>query len=118
MTTAAFIDYLTEEYRGDTAAFWKHMMADNSEEMLMQPVTKKKAALILHAMMRDSLDIKDVDWDKARKLKDIYDCRICANAVAQVIERGLIEPEKPDLFGMQIPMEDEELLSAVKKLII
>ena len=119
MTTAEFIDYIIEQTpasAGDTAAFFKHMLADNSDEMLEQSVTKKKAALILYAFIKDVLHLKDLDWGDAKALKDIYDCRICANAIAQVCARKLLYPEKEDVFGIENIMNDSQLYDAAGRL--
>ena len=119
MKTAEFIDYIIEQdpaSAGDTAAFFKHMMADNSDAMLEQAVTKKKAAMIIYAFMKDVLGLQDVDWGKAKALRDIYDCRICANAIAQVCERGILMPKRDDLFGGDILMKDSDLYDAVFRL--
>ena len=120
MTTAEFIDYIIENTpasAGDTAAFFKRMMADNSDEMLEKSVTKKKAALIIYAFIKDTLGLKDLDWEKSKALRDIYECRVCANAIAQVCERGLMNPERPDYFGGDIVMKEDDLYDAVSKTI-
>ena len=119
MKTAEFIDYIIEQSpasAGDTAAFFKHMMADNSDAMLEQSVTKKKAAMIIYAFIKDVLGLKDIDWGASKSLRDIYDCRICANAIAQVIERGILTPQSENLFGGDVIMKDEDLRLAAQKL--
>ena len=120
MTVEVFIDYIIEKSpasAGDTSAFFKHMMADNSDAMLEQYVTRKKAALILYAFMKDTLGLKDIDWGAAKAFRDIYDCRVCANAIAQVCVRGIMLPKKPDYFGGELLMEDDELNNAVFRLL-
>lgn len=119
MTVAEFIDYIIEQtpaFAGDTAAFFKHMMADNSDAMLEQSVTRKKAALILYAFMKDVPGLKDLDWGKSMAFRDIYDCRVCANAIAQVCERGVMIPKAPDLFETDTIMTSNDLKDAVKKM--
>ncbi|WP_026526098.1 hypothetical protein [Butyrivibrio sp. VCD2006] len=119
MKTAEFIDYIIEQSpasAGDTAAFFKHMMADNSDAMLEQSVTKKKAAMIIYAFIKDVLGLKDIDWGVSKALRDIYDCRICANAIAQVVERGILTPQSENLFGGDIIMNDDGLRLAAQKL--
>ena len=119
MKTAEFIDNIIEQSpasAGDTAAFFKHMMADNSDAMLEQSVTKKKAAMIIYAFIKDVLGLKDIDWGASKSLRDIYDCRICANAIAQVIERGILTPQSENLFGGDVIMKDEDLRLAAQKL--
>ena len=137
MTTAAFVDYIIEEYsawkddcipgscdesRGsasqdDTSVFFRHMMADNSDAMLEGQVTKKKAALILYAFITDVLKLKDTDWGEAGKFRDIYDCRICANAIAQVYGRGIMDARSPEVFGIGDSISDDELKMSVFRLL-
>ncbi len=120
MSTEEFIDYIIEHTpasAGDTAAFFKHMMADNSDAMLEQSVTRKKAALILYAFIKDVRGLDEMDWGEAKRYRDIYDCRICANAIAQVCVRGIMEPARPDLFDGGSLMSDEALSDAALRAI-
>ena len=115
MKTAEFIDHIIENApasAGDTAAFWRHMMADNSDAMLDKSVTAKKAALILYAFIKDVRGLDETDWGDAKLFRDIYDCRICANAIAQVCARGILKPERKDLFDGDRVMSDEALFDA------
>ncbi len=54
-------------------------------------IKRSDAARILHMFMLRVKDIKDLpDISGAEVLKDLYDCRICVNHIAQVYLRGLI----------------------------
>lgn len=68
-------------------------------EKLELKLLKKTAARIVHEFMLNVLKWPDLDWGDATKLKDIYDCRVCANAIAQTYLRGIILPSKEDVFG-------------------
>ena len=62
-------------------------------------LTKRQAARISYEFMKNALKLKDEDWKDAGKLKDIYDCKVCANPIAQCYVRGVISPLSYDLFG-------------------
>lgn len=57
-----------------------------------EPLQRKNAARILHEFMR--LELREPDEDDispAKKLRDLYDCRICAKHVMQVYAKGIME---------------------------
>ena len=55
-------------------------------------VSRKNVARILHQYLLKVRSISDIgDISEAYKLKDLFDCRICANHVAQVYLRGLMD---------------------------
>ena len=62
------------------------------------------------------LNIPDVDWDKALTLRDIYECRSCANAIAQVYQRGLMLPLDEDRFGLSEDVTEEVLDRIIERL--
>lgn len=62
-------------------------------------LTKRQAARISYEFMKNALKLKDEDWKDAGKLKDIYDCKVCANPIAQCYVRGVILPLSDDFFG-------------------
>ena len=55
-------------------------------------VSRKNVARILHQYLLKVRNISDIgDISEAYKLKDLFDCRICANHVAQVYLRGIMD---------------------------
>ena len=57
-----------------------------------EPLLRKNAARILHEFMR--IERKEPDEDDispAKKLRDLYDCRVCARHVMQVYTKGIME---------------------------
>ena len=69
-------------------------------------IDRRNAARILHMYMQQELHIKDFkDITPAYVLKDLFDCRVCANHIAQVYLRGLMKSIKIgeismfDLYG-------------------
>lgn len=57
-----------------------------------EEIDRRSAARILHNFMRIVLGIKDEpDISKAYVLKDLFDCRVCANHIAQVYLKGVMK---------------------------
>lgn len=73
-------------------------------------VERRDAARIIHEFLRRELKEKDEnDWQGAEQLKDLYDCHICVNHVAQVYAKGIMEPaEGRDIFGMRRELTEQE----------
>ncbi len=125
MNIEAFIDYIISEYEMahsdkndiDIDHFWKEVMSYFSEDMLGSPVNKKSAARILYAFSKIVLKLPNLDWIRAKKLRDIYECRVCAEAIAQMYERGIIDGVGPCIFGINDTMKAEELRMAVDKMV-
>ena len=103
-------------------SLWHHGFIEeedilNSEKTLL----RKNAARLIHVYLRDKLHQKDErDISKAEKLRDIYDCRVCMNHIAQVYTKGIIEAiEIPELsskendifkiFGGSYEADDEDI---------
>jgi len=52
---------------------------------------RRGAAKITHLFIRDVFGIKDLDnINPAEKLRDLYDCRVCVNHIAQIYLRGIM----------------------------
>ncbi|WP_029323973.1 hypothetical protein [Butyrivibrio sp. AE3004] len=136
MSIEEFVDYLINEYEvfsdtkkslqahnscrdfesETTGFFWKQVMSIYSDKMFALPVTRKDAARILYIFYREVLKMPDVDWNRAKNLKDIYECRVCANAIAQMYENGILEAKAEDEFGTQGILTEKELKGSVKTL--
>ncbi len=57
-----------------------------------EPVSRKQEARIIHMFILKEEGIKDIpDISRAEALRDLYDCRVCANHVAQVYLRGIMD---------------------------
>lgn len=109
MTEKEFFDYLIERYMEETGqdlpveglGYYLEYFLDNyPPEKLELKLTKKICARLIHEFMMNVLKIPDVDWKSAGDLKDIYDCRVCANAIAQVYERGIMGEASEKVFGL------------------
>ena len=58
-----------------------------------EPILRKNAARILHMYMRTVLNEPDEkEPGPAWKLRDIYDCRVCAAHIAEVVDKGIMIP--------------------------
>ncbi len=98
------------------SAFWKQVNSLYSGEMMTQPLNKKTAARIIHIFMQDVLNVPDVDWQGAANLRDIYECRVCANAIAQVYEKSIIPPRDNDVFGVNDAIPDGMIADIINSL--
>ena len=68
-------------------------------------VDKKAAARIIHQFMKIELNIPEIEdretYSKAEELRDLYLCRSCANHIAHVYVRGIMEAEFVEVNGEQ-----------------
>ena len=85
-----------------------------------EEIDKKTVSLIIHYYMRQTLKISDLpDISKAYVLKDLFDCRVCANHIAQVYLRGIMEAEETDglvIFNVFRKVSKEDALGWFEKL--
>ncbi len=66
---------------------------DQDIHALDEAIDRRTAARILHMYRRKVLGISDVpDISPAYNLRDLFDCRVCANHIAQVVLQGVMEP--------------------------
>ena len=56
-----------------------------------RPIKRRDAARILHMYLLKVMKTEDLDINGAKELHDLYDCRICANHIAQVYLRGIMD---------------------------
>ena len=125
MTTDIFVERILTEYEtenghrmkaSERAAAREFILADVPKDAVPGAPTRKLAALILYRSLQRLTDEPDDDWGLARNFKDIYDCRVCANAVAQVSVKGILAPLAEDCFGMTQILSDSEAERAVFRL--
>ncbi len=72
------------------------------------PLNKKTAARIIHEFQKNVLKLPDLDWGDATAFLDIYDCKVCANALAQCYLRGYISPVNEKIIGGDEIITDPE----------
>ena len=81
----------------DIAEFKERLPGKNGKDLRIDyeddvVVTRKICAVILHSFLQQINHEKDeIDISSAMVLKDIYDCRICANHIAQVYVKGIMK---------------------------
>ena len=74
-------------------------------------LTRKICATILHLYLQKVLHEKDeIGIEKAYFIKDLFDCRVCANHIAQICLKGIMQPCKlaEDLFLFHLEEEIDE----------
>ncbi|MBR6380146.1 MAG: hypothetical protein IKS07_00530 [Lachnospiraceae bacterium] len=84
------------------------LLAEIPKERQTEPLRRKVAAKAVHGFLLEVLGEPDEDWGEAAKLADIYECRVCANAVAQVCVKGIMEPVSKAEFGGNLPLSETE----------
>ena len=63
--------------------------------MIDDMLDRRAAAKITHLYIRDVLGIIDLDnINPAEILRDLYDCRVCVNHIAQIYLRGIMDAIK------------------------
>jgi len=80
-------------------------------------IDRRAAARIIHQFIKIKLGIADVsDWSRAKKCADLYDCRVCAAHIAQVVERYIFLPKYENRFGLLDKVTEEELSFAIERI--
>ena len=74
-----------------------------------KPLLRRQAARILHEFIRkECRETDEEDWGAAKELADLYDCRVCANHVAQVYVKGIMEAHARGKSGERSGEEPEQ----------
>ena len=86
-----------------------------------EAVVRKKAAKILHMYLLNVMHVKDEDdISPASIMKDLYDCRVCVNHIAQVYLKGIMKAhEYPGgliLFEPDVEITEAEVMDALENL--
>ncbi len=96
MTTEEFISELCKASGIDTEGIFGRGRKDGwleAEDEIHKDrqITRKNVARICHMFLLKVRKISDMDINKADCLRDLYDCRVCANHIAQVYLRGIMD---------------------------
>ena len=123
MTLQSFADRLlaTAESHPEIPAenrkrFCKELRAAFPESILCKPSLRKDAARVLHIFLLCIPGEPDEAWDAYASLRDIHDCRICANAIGQVLVKGIMEPRSRKEFGAGCLLSEEEAEKSLEKI--
>ena len=85
-----------------------------------EPLDRRTAARLIHLYIRDVLGINDLrDITPSYQLRDLFDCRVCANHIAQVYQRGIISAVRINemlIFDVFRTVTDMEVQSIEEKL--
>ena len=121
MTTSGFLDRLMHDASAyltgkKDAAFGRyiedHIPCLDPDSLLY----RKEAAIAVYGMLREVMEIGDIEWGDAALLKDIYECKVCANAIAQVCARGIVIPKSKTIFGLDDILSDREAEQVIMRL--
>lgn len=122
MSLRKLLELLFEPDDASDAAHELGIIDKHESEHPEEKVLRKDAARILHLYMLNVLNIKDEeDISQASVLKDLYDCRVCVNHIAQVYLKGIMKAhEYPggllifDLNSEITEVEAKEAISILK----
>ena len=94
-------------------------MTEHSEENVL----RKDAAKILHLYLRNISHIKDEEnISPAAVLKDLYDCRVCADHIAQVFLKGIMKGHDYSgdliIFDPNVEITEAEAKEAISKTLV
>ena len=87
-----------------------------------KPLDRRTAARIIHQFMKIEMHIPDeTDISQAENLKDLYTCRVCANHIAQVVVKKIMQPvlapdEKTYIFDSLAIVTKQEQEPIIKKI--
>lgn len=93
---------------------------DNSLEEKDAVLTRKLCAKIIHEFLQKNMHEPDeIGIEKAYFIRDLFDCRVCANHIAQVYLKGIMDVFSIDkdlvLFMPEKEVSDEQLREYVKR---
>lgn len=79
----------------------KNWLEDEDERFFNREITRRAVARIIHQFTKIELKIPDsADIKPAEFLKDLYTCRVCANHIAQVIVKKIMDAEEIERDGV------------------
>ena len=105
MTREQFIKRLLEVFGEDTGDVFSNGLENGwleFEDKLYRDneINRKNIARIIHLYLLKEKGISDLkDISKAGELRDLYDCRVCANHVAQVYLRDIMSAKELSVNG-------------------
>lgn len=97
-----------------------HLEIDKKDEEKDAVLTRKLCAKIIHEYLQKNMHEPDeIGIEKAYFIKDLFDCRVCANHIAQVYLKGIMDVFSIDkdlvLFMPEKEMSITELEECVSK---
>lgn len=121
MSIGEFTDLLLSEYalrNGVSEETTKEIGRIITVGFIPQKVLEKRdAAQIIHFFIRQTkIEEDESSWEKAKILKDLYDCRSCVDHVAQIFVKGIITPSSELIFGTRNMVTDSEANDIIKRI--
>jgi hypothetical protein len=126
MTREQFIKRLLEVFGEDTGDVFSKGLENGwleFEDKLYRDdeINRKNIARIIHLYLLKEKGISDLkDISKAAELCDLYDCRVCANHVAQVYLRDIMSAKELSVNGgfLWFDLNGEDDTSAIEDYLI
>ena len=126
MTREKFIKSLLEVFGEDTGDVFSNGLENGwleFEDRLYrdEAIIRKNIARIIHMYLLKEKEIPDLqDISKAGELRDLYDCRVCANHVAQVYLRDIMSAKELSVNGgfLWFDLNGEDDTSAIEDYLI
>ena len=88
MTREAFVRLLFDKGPEDLTG----LIPSENLYLKDEDMDRKSAATLIHIFLREVLKEPDeTDIEPASILRDLYDCRVCVNHIAQVYLKGIME---------------------------
>lgn len=126
MTREKFINRLLEVFGEDTGDIFSNGLENGwleFEDKLYHEdeINRKNIARIIHMYLLKVMGISDLqDISKASELRDLYDCRVCANHIAQVYLRDIMSAKELSVNGgfLWFDLNGEDDTSAIEDYLI
>ena len=126
MTREKFIKRLLEVFGEDTGDIFSNGLENGwleFEDKLYHEdeISRKNIARIIHMYLLKVKGISDLqDISKADELRDLYDCRVCANHIAQVYLRDIMSAKELSVNGgfLWFDLNGEDDTSAIEDYLI
>lgn len=126
MTREKFIKRLLEVFGEDNEDVFSNGLENGwleFEDKLYRDdeINRKNIARIIHLYLLKEKGISDLkDISKAAELRDLYDCRVCANHVAQVYLRDIMSAKELFVNGgfLWFDLNGEDDTSAIEDYLI
>lgn len=126
MTRLEFIQRLLEIFGEDNRDVFSNGLENGwleFEDKLYHEdeINRKNIARIIHMYLLKVKGISDLqDISKASELRDLYDCRVCANHIAQVYLRGIISAKEFSVNGrfLWFDLNGEDDSAAIEEYLI
>ncbi len=120
----SLLRFLTLILKNEKAIVEAHKLGLIDQDDTKHPdeaVVRKKAAKIFHMYLLNVMHVKDEDdISPASIMKDLYDCRVCVNHIAQVYLKGIMKAhEYPGgliLFDSDVEITEAEVKEALDNL--